>query len=122
MKKNKVSTNTIDDYDSNLKAGFYLKVRSRAAGEARGYSFAGIKSRKVTLCDFEDFDLILASDNSNLDDLIAICPPKHHSKIALYLRYGSSNISENAHDMLSLLQSEAVVGVFLASLSLGLAA
>ncbi|WP_193944628.1 hypothetical protein [Photobacterium frigidiphilum] len=47
MKKNKVSTNTIDDYDSNLKAGFYLKVRSRAAGEARGYSFSGIKSRQV---------------------------------------------------------------------------
>jgi Low molecular weight phosphotyrosine protein phosphatase len=33
-------------------------VRSRTAGEARGYSFAGIKSRKVTLRDFEDFDLI----------------------------------------------------------------
>lgn len=69
-------------------------VRSRSAGEARGYSFAGIKSRKVTQRDFEDFDLILAADNSNLDDLIAICPPKYHAKIALYLRYGPSNISE----------------------------
>ncbi len=69
-------------------------VRSRTAGEARGYSFAGIKSRKVTLRDFEDFDLILAADNSNLDNLIAVCPPQYHSKIALYLRYGSSNIFE----------------------------
>ncbi|CAG19595.1 low molecular weight protein-tyrosine-phosphatase [Photobacterium profundum] len=83
------SAGTIDFHQGNPP-----DVRSRSAGEARGYSFSGIKSRKVTLCDFEEFDLILAADNSNLDDLIVICPPQYHSKIALYLSYGTSNISE----------------------------
>ena len=36
--------------------------RAQKAGIARGYSFDKIKARKVTVQDFEKFDLILAMD------------------------------------------------------------
>ena len=48
--------------------------RSKAAGEARGYSFKGIRSRKVVAQDFDKFDLILAADKANLADLESQCP------------------------------------------------
>lgn len=43
--------------------------RSRAAGEARGYDFTGQTSQRLQSSDFEDFDLILGMDNSNLRDM-----------------------------------------------------
>lgn len=45
--------------------------RARAAGEKRGYSFSGMRARKVTSQDFADFDIILAADKDNLLDLKA---------------------------------------------------
>lgn len=68
--------------------------RSKAAGEARGYSFAGIRSRKVVSRDFDDFDLILAADNANLSDLKSQCPTHLQHKLALFLSYGSSEYQE----------------------------
>lgn len=68
--------------------------RSKAAGEKRGYSFKGIRSRKVIAADFEDFDLILAADNANLDDLSAQCPRQFQHKLKLFLSYSDSNYDE----------------------------
>lgn len=59
--------------------------RSKAAGEKRGYSFKGIRSRKVIGSDFEKFDLILAADKDNLADLKAQCPSHHQHKLQLFL-------------------------------------
>lgn len=60
-------------------------ARSKAAGEKRGYSFKGIRSRKVVDSDFVDFDLILAADRANLSDLEAQCPPQYQHKLQLFL-------------------------------------
>ncbi|CAK4068895.1 low molecular weight protein-tyrosine-phosphatase [Vibrio sp. 16] len=68
--------------------------RSKAAGEKRGYSFKGIRSRKIVSADFADFDLILAADRANLDDLIAECPKHHQHKLKLFLSYAASNYDE----------------------------
>lgn len=68
--------------------------RSKAAGEKRGYSFKGIRSRKVVTEDFEHFDLILAADADNLADLKAQCPKHLHYKLKLFLEYGDSGYSE----------------------------
>lgn len=68
--------------------------RALTAGEARGYSFSGIRARKVEASDFEQFDLILAADRANLSDLHAICPEQHRSKLGLYLSYSESGVSE----------------------------
>ncbi|GLX86452.1 protein-tyrosine-phosphatase [Thalassotalea loyana] len=63
--------------------------RAIKAGEARGYDFSGLKARKVTSEDFEKFDLILAMDNDNLENLLAKSPSEYHDKIKLFLHYGS---------------------------------
>ncbi|MFI3273553.1 low molecular weight protein-tyrosine-phosphatase [Vibrio sp.] len=68
--------------------------RSKAAGEKRGYSFKGISSRKVVMNDFEEFDLILAADRANLDDLMSQCPAHLQYKLALFLSFGESDYQE----------------------------
>lgn len=67
---------------------------SKAAGEKRGYSFEGITSRKVMMNDFEEFDLILAADKENLDDLMSQCPAHLQYKVALFLSFGESQYQE----------------------------
>ena len=68
--------------------------RSRQAGERRGYSFKGIRSRKVENQDFSYFDLVLAADRDNLHDLQAICPAEYQHKLRLYLSFGQSEQQE----------------------------
>lgn len=83
------SAGTISDHQ-----GKQPDKRSMAAGEARGYSFKGITSRPVTVDDFEKFDLILAADNSNVQDLKAICPDHLQHKIALFLSYAQADTDQ----------------------------
>ncbi|GAA5217831.1 low molecular weight protein-tyrosine-phosphatase [Corallincola platygyrae] len=68
--------------------------RASAAATLRGYSCEGFVARKVEAEDFEKFDLILAMDQQNLDDLIGRCPEQYQDKVQLMLSYGSSNIVE----------------------------
>ncbi|MEZ8203326.1 low molecular weight protein-tyrosine-phosphatase [Vibrio splendidus] len=68
--------------------------RSKSAGENRGYSFKGITSRKVVMNDFDEFDLILAADQANLDDLTSQCPAHLQYKLALFLSFGQSQYQE----------------------------
>ncbi|WP_258872066.1 low molecular weight protein-tyrosine-phosphatase [Thalassotalea euphylliae] len=64
--------------------------RSQKAGMERGYSFEGIRSRKVASSDFEKFDLVLAMDNQNLQDLLTNSPTEHHHKIKLFLEFADN--------------------------------
>lgn len=64
--------------------------RAQKVGVERGYDFDGIKARKVTVQDFEDFDLILAMDNANLDDLKKIAPPHLQYKAMLFLDFAEN--------------------------------
>ncbi len=63
--------------------------RAQKAGINRGYSFSGIKARKVNQQDFEKFDLILAMDKDNLNQLKQTAPAQVHHKIKLFLDYAS---------------------------------
>ena len=67
--------------------------RAIKAGEARGYSFKGLKARKVSEDDFEKFDLILAMDDDNLAYLLRKAPEHRKYKIKLFLEF-----SENFED------------------------
>lgn len=67
--------------------------RSIAAGQKRGYSFDGIKCRKVRNEDFESFDIILAMDEVNLRNLQKDCPEELHHKIQLFMSF--SDIQED---------------------------
>ncbi len=57
--------------------------RMRQAAERRGIQLTSI-ARQVTAEDFERFDLILAMDASNLQDLRALAPATHRQKIRLF--------------------------------------
>jgi protein-tyrosine phosphatase len=65
--------------------------RSQKAGIERGYSFDGIKARKVTVQDFDDFDIVLAMDNANLDDLLKIAPAHLKHKAKLFLDFSNNH-------------------------------
>ncbi len=84
--------------DSAGTVGAHVKEkpdhRAQKMGVERGYSFEGIKARKVLTQDFEDFDLILAMDNANLEDLLKIAPEHLQSKAMLFLDF-AENHEEN---------------------------
>lgn len=61
--------------------------RSVREGQAKGYKFNGITSRPVKEQDFAYYDLILAMDNDNLQELNRRCPPEHQHKLQLFLQY-----------------------------------
>ncbi|EGQ8530076.1 low molecular weight phosphotyrosine protein phosphatase [Vibrio cholerae] len=69
-------------------------ARSKAAGEKRGYSFSGIKARKIRDEDFVKFDWILAADKENLAELKARCPQSHQHKLSLMLSHSDSEYQE----------------------------
>ncbi|PHR61297.1 MAG: protein-tyrosine-phosphatase [Robiginitomaculum sp.] len=68
-------------------AGETPDKRAISAGRARGYSFAGQFARGVEDTDFEAFDLILAMDTANLNDLRDVCPEAFQNKLKLFLDY-----------------------------------
>lgn len=72
--------------------------RSQKVALERGYSFDGIKARKVTVQDFEKFDLILAMDNANLDDLLELAPQEHQDKVMLFLDFAKQHDEQEVPD------------------------
>jgi len=65
--------------------------RAQKVGVERGYSFKGLKARKVTVNDFDDFDLILAMDQHNVDEMKKVAPEHLHFKIALFLDFAKNH-------------------------------
>jgi len=53
----------------------------------RGYATAKGKSRQITPKDFIQYDLVLALDQTNLNDLRKLCPTEHAHKLRLLLEY-----------------------------------
>ena len=65
--------------------------RAQKVGAERGYSFDGLKARKVTAADFDNFDLILAMDNDNVEALNKIAPVNLQYKISLFLEFAKNH-------------------------------
>jgi protein-tyrosine phosphatase len=61
--------------------------RAQTALEKHGYTPVVTRSRCVTDHDFQNFDLIVAMDLSNLAVLTCRCPPQHVSKLHLLLEF-----------------------------------
>jgi protein-tyrosine phosphatase len=68
--------------------------RARAAAQRRGMSLDGIRARRVTTTDFEQFDLIIAMDEDNLERLREEAPDEHQAKLRLFLEYGEASERE----------------------------
>lgn len=71
----------------NWHVGKAPDQRAQAAASKRGYDLSGLRARTVQMADFEEFDLILAMDEANLSDLLAMASVHHHQKIRLFLDY-----------------------------------
>lgn len=61
--------------------------RGRAALSKRGYLLGKTRSRRVVESDFARYDLILAMDQENLNDLRRLCPGDHTHKLRLFLEF-----------------------------------
>lgn len=67
-------------------AGELADPRSRAVAQKHGIELPS-RARKVRPSDFEDFDLIVAMDQSNAANLRRSCPDAHQAKIVLMRDY-----------------------------------
>ncbi|WP_116364213.1 low molecular weight protein-tyrosine-phosphatase [Parahaliea mediterranea] len=62
--------------------------RAIAAAATRGYQLQHLRARQVAPGDFDQFDYILAMDNSNLKDLQAMRPAGFTGHLGLFLAFG----------------------------------
>lgn len=63
--------------------------RTQRAAAIRGYDLSQLRARKVAPQDLDYFDLILAMDKSNLDNLRRIASPEQQERIKLFMDYAS---------------------------------
>ena len=68
-------------------AGSPPDARATETARGRGITLEGA-ARQVTAADFEDFDLLVAMDRENLDDLRAIAPAGREHKLRMLLADG----------------------------------
>lgn len=62
-------------------------LRAQKAAFSRGVDISTQAARKVELEDFSDFDLVLAMDGSNIEDLYEIAPHAARDRIRRFLDY-----------------------------------
>ncbi len=72
--------------------------RARAVAAQRGYSLEHLRARKVRAQDFMAFDLILAMDHQNHEDLLAHCPKTRKDKVRLLLDFARRTEREEVPD------------------------
>lgn len=68
-------------------AGQTPDKRSIAIASRYGIDISMQRARKFSPDDFNDFDYIFAMDRSNLNDILALAPQEHSSKVHLLLDY-----------------------------------
>jgi len=73
-------------------------ARTQRAAMARGYDMSQLRARKVARQDLDYFDLILAMDRINLDNLQRMATPEQLGKIALFMDYARNFEDEEVPD------------------------
>lgn len=72
--------------------------RTQRAAAARGYDLSQMRARKVAPQDIEYFDLILAMDKTNLDNLRRITVPEKHQKLRLFMEFAKNYDDDEVPD------------------------
>ena len=62
-------------------------LRSQATAQDRGIDLSGLQARRFVSRDFVEFDYLLAMDNENLTNMLAIKPDDASAKAELMLAY-----------------------------------
>jgi protein-tyrosine phosphatase len=74
--------------DSAGTSGWHIDAppdtRARAEAKRRGISIDDLRSRQVSVGDFERFDYVIAMDDANVVDLEAVCPGPFRNRIHLF--------------------------------------
>ena len=76
---------------SNYHPGAAPDARSQAVARRRGYDLSPLRARQVRASDFSEFDLVLAMDRNNLQDLVDIAPPQARGRIMLFMQFASGS-------------------------------
>ena len=72
--------------------------RTQRAAAVRGYNLSQVRARKVARQDLDYFDLILAMDKSNLDNLQRIASPEQREKLKLCMEYAKNYDDDEVPD------------------------
>ena len=64
-------------------------ARATEAAGRRGIDLSTQRARSVSAADFDEFDYILAMDNSNYADLSALCSPGSEAKLKMFLEFAT---------------------------------
>ncbi len=79
-------------------AGSPPDQRAQAAAQRRGIDISKLAARNVVEADFDRFDYILAMDQDNLAELLAISDPIYHDRIHLFLDYSQAYTGADVPD------------------------
>ncbi len=72
--------------------------RTVAVAKQRGFDLSAQRARKVSLKDFETFDMILAMDRGHLTHLEAMRPNDARAEVALFLTYHPAKMHTDVPD------------------------
>jgi len=72
--------------------------RSARHARERGYDLSSLRARQVQPRDFERFDLILAMDWENLQELQSLCPPAHEHKLRRLMEFAPRGLGDVVAD------------------------
>lgn len=61
--------------------------RAQETAARRGVDLSGLRGRRATSADLDDFDYVLAMDRENLHNLLAIAEEHHRQRIQLFLEF-----------------------------------
>jgi protein-tyrosine phosphatase len=90
------------ELDSAGTHGYHIgdppDARMQKAAARRGYDISGLHARQVCPEDFSRFDLLLAMDRDNLQDILQQCPLEHRTKVKLFLTYAPTESVDEVPD------------------------
>jgi protein-tyrosine phosphatase len=72
--------------------------RSARHARQRGYDLSSLRARQVHARDFERFDLILAMDWENLQELQLLCPREHEHKLRRLMEFAPPGLGDVVAD------------------------
>ncbi len=99
--RHKVQQNNLQDQISIDSAGTHAyhvgnspDQRAQDAALKRDIDLSQQRARRVSGDDFSEFDYVIAMDESNLDDLLSICPAGYEDRLHLFLAFSDSENRE----------------------------
>ncbi len=99
--RHKVQQNNLQDQISIDSAGTHAyhvgnppDRRAQDAALKRDIDLSQQRARRVSGDDFSEFDYVIAMDESNLDDLLSICPAGYEDRLHLFLAFSDSENRE----------------------------